>query len=141
MYAQPPQAKKNLLTSMQGHKINVSHTILNPLTKISKLKWSSSKISKQSYFLTKEQEDTRSYISVRYTYFIDIINSVYLVDIFQTLSLIPNQKFFNPDLIFIILNHEEIFMSVTKNFCLGNSKSTNDHIKKYTKTKLKRYLW
>ena len=64
MYAQPPQAKKNLLTSMQGHKINVSHTILNPLTKISKLKWSSTKISKQSCFLTKEQEETRSYISI-----------------------------------------------------------------------------
>ena len=64
LYAQPPQAKKNLLTSMQGHKINVSHTILNPLTKISKLKWSSTKMSKQSCFLTKEQEETRSYISI-----------------------------------------------------------------------------
>ena len=30
LYAQPPQAKKKLLTSMQGHTINVSHTILNP---------------------------------------------------------------------------------------------------------------
>ena len=63
-YAQPTQAKKNLLMSMQGHKINVSHTILNPLTKISKLKCSSTKISKQSCFLTKEQEETRSYISI-----------------------------------------------------------------------------
>ena len=55
---------RNLLTSMQGHTINVSHTILNPLTKISKLKCSSTKISKQSCFLTKEQEETRSYISI-----------------------------------------------------------------------------
>ena len=66
LYAQPPQAKKNLLTSMQDHTINVSHTILNPYTKISKLKWStcSTKISKQSCFLTKEHEETRSYISI-----------------------------------------------------------------------------
>ena len=30
LYAQPPQAKMNLLTSIQDHTINVSHTILNP---------------------------------------------------------------------------------------------------------------